>query len=138
MSLKEDIATLQSIVLELRTLKDGATLLKSSLEQAQNARVVIGATKRVKLIKDDFTHLCNTLLSQNDPGVFVVNKQLQFHPAVPEFIHNAAETKIFIDCLGSINQRVDFPEVPSNSLGGLPGLASLEPRLVSHRSQASV
>jgi len=132
--LKEDIAALQNVVQELRTLRDGATQLKKAIETCDNNKVVIGATKRIKLIKDDFTHICNTLLSQNDPGVFVVNKQLQYHPAVPEFIHNAAETKVFIDSLGNINQRVDFPEVPSNSLGGLPGITSLEPRLFSHRS----
>lgn len=99
--------------------------------------MVINATRKIKLIKDDYTHICNTMLAQHDPGMFVVNKQLQYHPAVPEFIHNAAETKLFIDSLGTINQRVDFPEIPSNSVGGLPGLTSLEPRLVSHRSNAS-
>ena len=78
--------------------------------------------------------LCNSLLAKNDPGVFIVNKELQYHPAVPEFIHNAAEAKQFIDTLGIINVRVDFHEVPSNSVGGLPGILSLEPRLQSQRS----
>jgi hypothetical protein len=58
----------------------------------------------------------------------VVNKELQYHPAVPEFIHNAAETKQFIDSLGLVSLRQDLPEIPSNSVGGLPGISSLEPR----------
>lgn len=111
-----------------------ASELKEAMQTTENTRGIVGAIKRIKLVKDDFSHLCNTVLAQNDPGAFIVNKQLQYHPAVPEFIYNSAEARLFIDKLGMINLRVDFPEIPSNSLGGLPGLQSLEPRHASHRS----
>jgi len=51
---------------------------------------------------------------------FVVKKELSLHPAVPEFSHNAAEVRVFIDELGSINKAHDFP-VNMNPHGGAHG-----------------
>ena len=53
-------------------------------------------------------------------GSFVVKKELAKHPAVPEFNYNAAECRLFIDELGSINTQTDFPSNPHGGAYGLP------------------
>lgn len=128
LSLREDILALKNVLLELKTLQGAANELKQVIEFNENTRSVVGTAKRIKLVKDDFEHLCSSLLVQNDPAVFIVNKELQSSLMIPEFVSNAPEARHLIDSLGAINFRAYYPEGPSNSLWRVPSepKASLE------------
>lgn len=106
--LKDDITALEKVMIDLKTLNKAASDLKRSLEGSQNVKSLVGAASRVKLMKDDYAVLCSTVLARNDPGIFIVNKQLQYHPATPEFLFNSAETKLFVDHLCKVSGRFDF------------------------------
>jgi hypothetical protein len=64
------------VLLELKTLQGAAIELKQVIEFNENTRSIVGTAKRIKLVKDDFEHLTSSLLVQNDPAVFIVNKEL--------------------------------------------------------------
>jgi hypothetical protein len=46
----------------------------------------------------------------------VVRKEMRSHPAVPEFCYNSAECRQFIETIGTVNKRADFPVFSANVL----------------------
>lgn len=47
-----------------------------------------------------------------------------FHPAVPEFCYNSAESKLFVDSMGTLRAKADFLVKKLNDQGGLNGAAT--------------
>ena len=41
-----------------------------------------------------------TTLTEYDPSIFVIGKEMQYNPTVPEFIYNDAECQKFIQIIG--------------------------------------
>ena len=41
-----------------------------------------------------------TTLAEYDPSIFVIGKEMQYNPTVPEFIYNEMECQRFIQIIG--------------------------------------
>ena len=118
-SLKDDIDKVSKLLEQLVKIKMTGTELKQTFDdETENLAGIVGTVESVNGINKVFKTYQEDVLSQNELTSFVVKKELSLHPAVPEFNYNAAECRLFIDELGSVNQASDFP---TNEHGGSAG-----------------
>jgi hypothetical protein len=73
-------------------LHDAAGNLDKAFVKNDECRGVVGSANRVKAIRERFSFLKDEVLSTHELGSFVVRKEMQAHPAVPEFMYNSAES----------------------------------------------
>jgi hypothetical protein len=90
--------------------------------ETDNTNGICGSAPNVNELGKAFSQYKEEVLSGHEMASFVVKKELSMHPAVPEFQFNAAECRVFMDELGSVNKCADFPSVnPHGGLGGPKG-----------------
>lgn len=104
----------------------GGELRKNMEQEKDNVAAIVGSSAHVSRLHKAFKDYHLNTLSSHEPGSFVVKNEMANHPAVPEFIYNAAECRQFIDELGQIHQAANFP---TNSVGGAAGLKATTYRI---------
>ena len=68
-------------------------------------RKVISSASRLNKLQKDFDKMRQTTLSEYDPNLFVVGREMQYNPTVPEFIYNDQESFKFIHIIGHVSMR---------------------------------
>ena len=61
-----------------------------------------------------------TTLAEYDPSIFVIGKEMQYNPTVPEFIYNEQECSKFIQIIGQVSMRQNLPKLHPNKATSKP------------------
>lgn len=68
-------------------------LKKAFDDETDNVCGIVGSSPNVGEMNKQFKQYQEDVLSGHEMGSFVVKKELELHPAVPEFNYNAAECR---------------------------------------------
>ena len=88
---------------DLIVIKDTTTSLKDAIHRIQHedeVRTVVASSSRLNLLRKDFEQMRRTTLTEYDPSLFVIGKEMQYNPTVPEFLYNDAECIKFVHIIG--------------------------------------